>query len=339
LKTGILLLNLGGPDRLEAVRPFLTRLFSDREIIRLPGGPLGQWFIGRMIAYSRTKEVQENYARIGGGSPIVCWSTRQGEGMVERLRARGHDVEYALCMRYWNPDSNAALDRLEALGCDRLLALTLYPHYSMATTGSSAAELIRVMKRRGTPLPLERIDTWFDFPPYLDALAARVREALAKFPAGSKPTLLFSAHGLPKHFIDDGDPYVRHIDETMQGVLARVPGLPHVLGYQSRVGPVEWIGPSTEIVVDRLGAQGVKDVCVVPISFVSDHIETLYEVDMLYGDQAKKVGITNFIRTEGLNDSPQFLEALADLVEPRLAEGDRTPLAYSLGTAASAHPG
>jgi ferrochelatase len=321
LKTGILLMNLGGPDRLEAVRPFLTRLFSDREIIRLPGGPLGQWFIGRMIAYSRTKEVQENYARIGGGSPIVCWSTLQGEGMVERLRRRGHDVEYALCMRYWNPDSDAALDRLEALGCDRLLAFTLYPHYSMATTGSSAAELIRVMKRRGTRLPLERIDTWYDHPSYLDALAARVRDALAKFPEGSRPTLLFSAHGLPKHFIEDGDPYVGHIEATMRGVLARLPALPHVLAYQSRVGPVEWIGPSTEEVVDRLGAQGVKDVCVVPVSFVSDHIETLYEVDMLYGDQAKKVGIVNFLRPEGLNDYPPFLDALADIVEPRLAEG------------------
>jgi ferrochelatase len=318
LKTGILLMNLGGPDRLEAVRPFLTRLFSDREIIRLPGGPLGQWFIGRMIAYSRTKEVQENYARIGGGSPIVFWSTRQGEGMVKRLRERGHDVEYALCMRYWDPDSNAALDRLEALGCDRLLAFTLYPHYSMATTGSSAAELIRVMKRRGTRLPLERIDTWYDHPSYLDALAGRVREALAKFPEDVKPMLLFSAHGLPKHFIDDGDPYVGHIEATIEGVLARLPALPHVLAYQSRVGPVEWIRPSTDQVIDQLAAQGVKDVCVVPVSFVSDHIETLYEVDMLYGDQAKKAGIVNFMRPEGLNDYPPFLDALADIVEPRL---------------------
>ena len=318
MKTGILLLNLGGPDRLEAVRPFLLRLFSDREIIRLPGGPIGQWLIGRMIAYSRTKEVQENYRRIGGGSPIVHWSTLQGEGMVKRLRARGHDVEYALCMRYWNPDTDAALDRLEGLGCDRLLALTLYPHYSMATTGSSAAELGRVMRRRGTRLPLERIDAWYDHPAYLDALAGRVRDALAKFPDEIKPTLLFSAHGLPKHFIEDGDPYVRHIEATMQGVLARLPRLPHVLAYQSRVGPVEWIRPSTEEVIDQLGAQGVKDVCVVPISFVSDHIETLYEVDMLYGDQAKVAGIVNFHRPEGLNDYPPFLDALADVVEPRL---------------------
>ncbi|MGE5174909.1 MAG: ferrochelatase [Hyphomicrobiales bacterium] len=335
MKTGILLLNLGGPDTLEAVRPFLIRLFSDREIIKLPGGPVGQWFIGRMIAYSRTKEVQENYHRIGGGSPIVCWSTLQGEGMVKRLRERGHDVEYALCMRYWNPDTDAALDRLESLGCDRLLSFTLYPHYSLATTGSSVAELERVMKRRKTTLPLARIDAWHDHPAYLDAMAGRVKEALATFPEGITPTLLFSAHGLPKHFIEDGDPYVRHIEETRQGILERLPDLPNVLSYQSRVGPVEWIGPSTEEMIDRLAKEGVKDVCVVPVSFVSDHIETLYEVDMLYGDQARKAGIASFRRPEGLNDYPPFLDALAAIVEPHLA-GDAPGRGAATGTGARA---
>ncbi|HTM01735.1 MAG TPA: ferrochelatase [Candidatus Omnitrophota bacterium] len=327
MKTGILLLNLGGPDTLDAVRPFLVRLFSDREIIRLPGGPVGQWFIGRMIAIKRTKEVQENYHKIGGGSPIVCWSTLQGEGMVRRLRERGHDVEYALAMRYWNPTTDAALDRLESLGCDRLVALTMYPHYSVATTGSSMAELLRVMKRRKTRMPLTRIESWYDHPAYLDALSSRVRACLDTFPAGSRPTLLFSAHGLPKHFIDDGDPYCEHIRVTLEGIRARLPELPWTLGYQSRVGPVEWIGPSTEEVVDRLGREGVKDVLAVPISFVSDHIETLYEVDMLYGDQAKKVGIVNFRRPEGLNDFPPFLDALASVVEPALAASGEAILA------------
>ena len=186
MKTGILLLNLGGPDTLEAVRPFLVRLFSDREIIRLPGGRVGQWLIGRMIAVRRTREVQENYRKIGGSSPIVPWSALQGEGMVQRLRGRGHDVEYALGMRYWNPGTDAALDRLEGLGCDRLLALTMYPQYSVATTGSSMAELLRVMRRRRTRLPLTRIESWFDHPAYLDALAGRVRASLETFPALSR---------------------------------------------------------------------------------------------------------------------------------------------------------
>ena len=282
MKTGILLLNLGGPDTLAVVRPFLTRLFSDREIIRLPGGPIGQFFLGRMIAWSRTKEVQENYHKIGDGSPIVCWSTLQGRGLVERLRARGYDVEFAMAMRYWKPDTGEAIAELERAGCDRLLSLTMYPHYSIATTGSSVNELVRVMKRRKTLLPLDRIDAWYNQPGYMDALAQRARAALATFPPDAKPTLLVSAHGLPQHFIDSGDPYCTHIKVTMKGLLERLPAMPSVLAYQSRVGPIPWIGPSTEDEIDRLAAEGVKDLLVVPISFVSDHIETTYEVDMLY---------------------------------------------------------
>jgi ferrochelatase len=300
------------------VRPFLVRLFTDREIIRLPGGPLGQALLGRAIAWKRTREVQENYAKIGGGSPIVRWTTLQGRGLAERLRARGHDVAFALAMRYWNPTTDEALDELERAGVDRLLALTLYPHYSMATTGSSVAELSRVMKRRGTKLPLERIDAWYDHPGYLDALAHRARVALEVHFNGSRPTILVSAHGLPVHFIEAGDPYCDHIRVTMEGVLSRLPDLPHVLGYQSRVGPVEWIGPSTDQVIRDLAARGVKEVLVLPISFVSDHVETLYEVDMLYGDLARSLGIPCFKRAESLNDFPPFLDALADLVEPKL---------------------
>lgn len=318
MKTGILLLNLGGPDTLGAVRPFLTRLFTDREIIQLPGGPLGQAFIGRMIAWSRTKEVQENYRRIGGGSPLVCWSTLQGRGLVERLRARGHDVEFALAMRYWKPTSDEALEELKRAGVDRLLSLTQYPQYSIATTGSSVNELLRAMRRRKMMLPIDRIDAWYNHAGYLDAMAARARAALETFPGDATPTILVSAHGLPKHFIESGDPYCDHVRVTMQGILKRLPRLPATLAYQSRVGPVEWIGPSTDQAIDRLAAEGVKDILVLPISFISDHIETLYEVDMLYGDHAKARGIHTFKRMESLNDFPQFLDALADLVEPKL---------------------
>ena len=301
------------------MRPFLTRLFTDREIIQLPGGALGQAVLGRVIAWKRTREVKENYAKIGGGSPLVRWTTLQGRGLTERLKARGHDVTYALAMRYWNPTTADALGEMERAGVDRLLSLTLYPHYSMASTGSSVAELERVMRRRGTKLPLDRIDAWYDHPGYLDALAHRTRVALEVHFAGRRPTLLISAHGLPKHFIEAGDPYCGHIRVTMEGVLARLPSdLPHVLGYQSRVGPVEWIGPSTDEVIRQLARDGVKDVLVLPISFVSDHVETLYEVDLLYGDQARALGITTFKRVPSLNDFPPFLDALADLVEPKL---------------------
>ncbi len=301
------------------MRPFLTRLFTDREIIRLPGGPIGQALIGRMIAMKRTREVQENYRKIGGGSPIVRWTALQGRGLVERLRSRGREVAFAMAMRYWNPTTAEALNELERAGVERLLALTLYPHYSTATTGSSVAELLRVMRRRATKLPLDRIDAWFDHPGYLDSLALRTKEALARFAKEARPTLLVSAHGLPRHFIDAGDPYCEHIRITMEGVLARIPALPHVVGYQSRVGPVEWIGPGTDEVIRSLAREGTKDVLVLPISFVSDHIETLYEVDLLYGDQARALGIANFRRVEGLNDFPPFLDALADLVDAKLS--------------------
>lgn len=261
----------------------------------------------------------ENYRKIGGGSPITRWTTLQGQGLVDRLRSRGHDAEFALCMRYWNPTSSDALDALEAKKVDRLLALTLYPHYSIATTGSSLAELKRHMERRRTRLPLDVIDRWYDHPGYIGALVQRAKAALEDFPQGSTPTILISAHGLPQHFIDAGDPYCDHIAVTIRSVLAQLPPLPQALAYQSRVGPVPWIGPSTDEMIDRLAASGVKEMLVIPISFVSDHIETLYEVDMLYGDQAKRRGITTFRRTESLNDSPLFLDALADLVEPRLS--------------------
>ncbi len=271
-----------------------------------------------MIARARTREVQENYRKIGGGSPIVRWTTLQGAGLVDRLRARGHDVEFALAMRYWNPTTDDALDALEAKKVDRLLALTLYPHYSIATTGSSLAELSRRMKRRGTRLPLDVIDRWYDHPGYIHALVLPRGPPSRGFPPGITPTILVSAHGLPQHFIDAGDPYCDHIEVTMRAVLAQLPPLPHALAYQSRVGPVPWIGPSTGEMIDRLADSGVKSVLVIPISFVSDHVETLYEVDMLYGDQARAAASPTSAASSRSTTRPLFLDALADLVEPRL---------------------
>jgi ferrochelatase len=223
-----------------------------------------------------------------------------------------------MAMRYWKPTSDQALQELRRAGCDRLLSLTLYPHYSIATTGSSVNELLRAMKRKRIEMPLDRIDAWYNHPGYLDAMAARARAALGTFPAGATPTILVSAHGLPKHFIDAGDPYCDHIKVTMRGILDRLPRLPATLAYQSRVGPVEWIGPSTEEEIGRLAREGVKDLLVIPISFVSDHVETLYEIDLQYGEVAKQRGLRTFHRMESLNDFPQFLDALADLVEPKI---------------------
>lgn len=329
-RTGILLLNLGGPDSLRAVRPFLTRLFTDREIIRLPGGPVGQAVLGRAIAWWRTPAAKRNYARIGGRSPILDWTLRQAEGLARRLAARGHDVVLAPAMRYWHPTTAEALADLRRRGAGRFLALSMYPHYSAASTGASVNELRRVLKGGDDVPPVDIIDAWPAHPGYLDALAERVRAALAGFPAGARPTLLFSAHGLPLHFVENGDPYCDHIRVTMEGVLNRAGAdLPHVLGYQSRVGPVRWLRPRTDERIRELAAAGVRSVLVVPLSFVSDHIETLYEVDMLFGDIARSAGITDYRRIESLNDFPPFLDALADLAAARLAPTAAVPAAVT----------
>jgi ferrochelatase len=321
-KTGILLLNLGGPPTPEAIRPFLIRLFSDREIIQLPGGPLLQPLFARLITRLRLSEVRKNYAKIGGASPILTLTTAQAKGLEQRLRERGRDVVVGIAMRYTSPDSAEALGAMRRAGVDRLLALTLYPHYSKATTGSSLNELRRAMDRTGIDLPLQVIDRYPTWPGYLDAVAENARASLETVPEErrAEAVVLFSAHSLPKKFINEGDPYVDEIEACVAGVRERI-GLnrPWLLSYQSRTGPVEWVGPGTGEVINELAQRKVRDVVVIPIAFVSDHIETLYEIDLLYGDQARRLGIDGYRRSESLNDSPRFLDALADLAEDALA--------------------
>lgn len=319
--TGILLLNLGGPATPADIRPFLLRLFSDREIIRLPLGPVGQWLLARIIVTARLPKVKRNYARIGGASPILPLTTAQAEGLEKRLTDRGHDVKVAIAFRYTSPTSDEAIDELTVAGVEKLLALTLYPHYSKATTGSSLAELRRAMARRGCELPLFAIERWPELPGYLDALSDHVRRAIMEYPSADRKGvfLLFSAHSLPMSFVDDGDPYVSEIEKTVAGIRERLPKKnPWRLAYQSRTGPVKWVGPGTDEVLRELAAEGVKNVLVIPVSFVSDHIETLYEVDLLFGDEARELGISGYRRIDSLNDDPRFLDALADLTEGHL---------------------
>jgi ferrochelatase len=228
-------------------------------------------------------------------------------------------------MRYWRPDTETALAALEAEGVQRVVTLTLYPHYSSATTGSSVRELERTLARPRfrDRFSVTRIDAWPEEPEYLEALADRARTALAGFPAAQRDrvVLLFSAHGLPQRFVDRGDPYVKHTEATLRGVLERL-ALPnrHELGFQSRTGPVKWIGPGTEQVLRRLGSEGVREVLVIPLSFVTDHIETLYEVDQLFAEDARRAGIADYRRSEALGTHPRFIEGLARLVERHLEQ-------------------
>jgi ferrochelatase len=327
---GILLFNLGGPATLADVEPFLVNLFSDRDIIELPLGALLQPVVARIIAKSRGPSVRENYRRIGGGSPQLRLTEEQARALEARLTGGGLHARTFIAMRYWQPTTEQALEAMAAARISRVVTLTMYPHYSQATTGSSEQELQRVLARprwRGR-FTVSGIRSYADDPLYLDAMTDTVRRALDGFAPDvrDRVVLLFSAHGLPQKFIDRGDPYIEDTEKTRRGILERlrVPNR-HVLGFQSRTGPVKWIGPGTDEKLHELGREGVREVLLVPLSFVSDHIETLYEVDMLFADEAKAAGIADYRRPEALNTHPLFIESLACQVERHLEGSGERP--------------
>ena len=326
--TGVLLLNLGGPDRPEDIRPFLVNLFSDRRIIRL-GPALMQPLIARLIARRRAPKSAANYARMSGwhgGSPQLTRTKEQARTLEARLTELAPDKGPFLvrpCMRYWHPFAREVLAELSAhpQGLRRLIVLPLYPQYSVATTGSSVADLERALATLSPMLPLRVIRSWPDQPDYIAALEERVQEALAQFPHADAGTagatrLLYSAHSLPKKFVDEGDPYVDDLKKTIAALEART-GVQGHLCYQSRSGPVEWLAPSTPEAIRQAAAEGARNLVVLPISFVSDHIETLVELDMDYRALAEGLGM-RYVVTRPLNDDTRFIEGLAKLVSAAL---------------------
>lgn len=308
-RTGVLLLNMGGPEKQEDVAPFLFNLFSDREIIRLGPSwlqiPLA-WYISRRRAGTSRKA----YARIGGGSPLKRLTLQQAQCLQDSLTDEGA-YHVTLAMRYWRPRAAEALTALRSQGIERVVALSLYPHFSRATTGSSINELKQEMARSCSEMPLKIVDSWPDHPLYIDALVACIEQGLQHF-ATAKVQIVYSAHSLPVSFINDGDPYVEHLLRTIRAVELKT-GRPGRLCYQSRSGPVEWLSPSTPEMLETLAGEGVKNILMVPISFVSDHIETLYEIDILYKNQAEKLGM-RLLSSPSLNAHPSFIACLKDLV-------------------------
>jgi len=301
---------MGGPDSLDAVEPFLLNLFTDRDIIKI-GPALLQPLIARLIVRRRAPSVRGYYGRIGGKSPIRELTDGQAQALEERL---GPGYRVFVAMRYSNPTTLHALEAARAAGCRRLVVLSLYPHYSRATTGSSINELERTLARMKHPFQVSCVDRFFNHPLYIQALTEKIREGLAQFPDRSQVDLLFSAHSLPQSFIDSGDPYLDHIKETVRLVMEQLGDVRHHLAFQSRAGPVKWLEPSTEEMLKNLAAGGCRNLLVVPLSFVSDHIETLYEVDIQYAEEAEGLGITTFRRSPSLNSSPLFIQCLAELV-------------------------
>ena len=308
-KIGILLLNLGGPEQLEDVYPFLVNLFSDRQIIRL-GPAFLQKPIARIIARRRAPGSRANYARIGGGSPIRRTTEEQALALERALHPDGAFVARP-CMRYWHPRAEEALRVMAREGVQSIVALPLYPHYSIATTGSSLSDLHRTAARLGITIPIREIHSWPAEPAYIGCLADRIMAGVQSF-RGEPVQVLYSAHSLPVQLIKEGDPYVEHLRQTIRAIEART-AIPGRLCYQSRSGPVEWLGPALPEVIAALAREGCANLLVVPISFVSDHVETLFEIDIQHREMAEGLGM-RFASTPGLNADPRFIAGLRNLV-------------------------
>ncbi len=308
-RTGIILLNLGGPERLDDVEPFLYNLFADREIIRL--GPFFlQKFIAGRIARKRAPQSRKSYAAIGGGSPLKEITRQQGEALAGKLADKG-DFVVDMAMRYWQPTAKEALQKMADQGISRVVALPLYPHYSKATSGSSLRDLERAASSLKSDFEIIEIPSWPDEPNYIKSLSAVIKEGLHFF-TSQEVEVVYSAHSLPVTFIEEGDPYLDELKKTIKA-LEDLTGVSGKLCFQSRSGPVEWLRPSTPEMLDNLSDQGCRKVLMVPISFVSDHVETLYEIDIQYKEMAEELGI-ELKRTESLNIRDDFIDTLAALV-------------------------
>ncbi|MGH7462678.1 MAG: ferrochelatase, partial [Longimicrobiales bacterium] len=346
-QVAVVLFQLGGPDTLEAIEPFLYNLFCDPDIIDFPFARLGRRPLAKLISTTRARKVQHHYAVIGGGSPIRRFTEQQARALETHLNEIGIPARCFVAMRYWHPLTADTVAELAHEPWDDIVLLPLYPQYSSTTTGSSLNEWARCWNgiasgakaqsdgdRKGavetapfqnnsvaggspsfSGIPVHVVKEFYRHPLYLDALVERIEQTLARFPAPQEAMLVFSAHSVPVSVIERGDPYQQHIEETVRLVMARGGwSNPHRRCYQSKVGASKWLQPSLRNTVRELGESGVKQVCVAPVSFVSDHVETLGEIDHEAREQAERLGIGQFEMVPGLNDSPLFIGALGDLV-------------------------
>ena len=346
----MVLFQLGGPDSLQAIEPFLYNLFSDPDIIDFPFAPLTRPTLARLISSRRAKRVQEHYARIGGKSPIRELTGRQAAALERELR-KTVDARVFVAMRYWHPLTLETVREMQTCRLRQLVLLPLYPQYSKTTTGSSLNEWHRRYRSLSAkPVPVKIIPEFYSHPLYLDAVVEKINSGLerlrirhstldtrhsmnfdlrissfedeARRSGGAGETtpaedvhLVFSAHGVPMSAIEAGDPYKTQVEATTKLVIERGgwPN-PHHLCYQSRLGPGKWLEPSLGATLHNLAAQGANKVLIIPIAFVSDHVETLHEIDIEARELAQKLGIRQFGTMPALNDSPTFIRALADLV-------------------------
>lgn len=313
--TGILLLNMGGPDCIDDVPSFLYNLFSDREIIRLGPAFLQKplaWFISRR----RAPKSQSIYRKIGGSSPLRRITEEQAAALSNILAGDGNFI-IKVAMRYWDPTAKEAVSQLRDHGVKRIIALPLYPHYTKATSGSSLIDLRAACLEIAPDIDLVEISSWPTESHYIEALVQRIIKGAESFD-GDEFQLVYSAHSLPVSFIEQGDPYVDELNKTICELEQRT-GIEGKLCYQSRSGPVEWLSPSTSDMIDTLANTGCKNILMLPISFVSDHVETLYEIDMQFKEEAETLGM-RLESTPALNSDPIFIQGLRELVLKCLAK-------------------
>jgi protoporphyrin/coproporphyrin ferrochelatase len=311
-RVGIVLFQLGGPDTLEAIEPFLFNLFCDPDIIDFPFARIGRKPLAKLISTARARKVQHHYATIGGGSPIRRFTERQAHALEAELATAGLDARCFVAMRYWHPFTSEAIEQLRAAQCDEVVLLPLYPQYSSTTTGSSLNEWRRLFR---DDVPVYQVNQFYQHPMYLDAVVEKIEAALGRFAAPERAQIVFSAHSVPLSVIEKGDPYQRQIEETVRLLMERGAWRNgHRLCYQSKVGASKWLQPSLHQALHQLAAERVSEVCVVPVAFVSDHVETLGEIDHEAREEARQLGITQFEMTAGLNDSPKFIRALREMV-------------------------
>ena len=321
-KVGVVLFQLGGPDSPDAVEPFLYNLFCDPDIIDF----FGAWFarrpLARYIARTRASVVRHHYDAIGGHSPIRLLTERQARALESALTPHC-DAKCFIAMRYWNPLSGEAAAGVNAWNAPDLVLLPLYPQYSFATTSSSLKEWKRVYHPNGSAPRVHTVKNFFDHPLYARSVAEKIALTLTHFDQPERAHIVFSAHGLPLSLIERGDPYARQVAETVKLVMQQGawPNA-HTLCFQSKVGRRKWLTPSLIETIDKLARAGEKNLLIVPIAFVTEHIETLHEINIEAREQARHAGVEQFEMMPAVGDSPTFIAALADVV---LRSLDETP--------------
>ena len=317
-RVGVVLFQLGGPGRLEEIEPFLYNLFCDPDIIDFPFARIGRRPLAKLISTTRARKVQHHYATIGGGSPIRRFTERQARALETELANRGIDARCFVAMRYWHPFTSEAIEQLRAAQCDEVVLLPLYPQYSSTTTGSSLNEWHRHFH---DDVPVHCVENFYRYEGYLDAVIEKVDEALARFAVPERAEIVFSAHSVPVSVIEKGDPYQQQIEDTVRLLVHRGGWRNrHRLCYQSKVGASKWLQPSLRRTLHDLAAEHAREICVVPVAFVSDHVETLGEIDHEAREEVRRLGVRQFEMSAGLNDSPKFIHALGGIVLQAMGE-------------------